>query len=81
MLMHRFSFEEQTEEAAKRKDQQFDPKADAEKALYRKDGLGCYVPSAWVEACLRDTAKEFKGKGKSSLKGTRSLLRSVCCFA
>jgi hypothetical protein len=30
----------------------------------------CYVPSSWIEAALRDTAKEFKGKGRSSLKGT-----------
>ena len=66
--------EEENEEKAKRRDEKFDPKEDAEKALYR-NAKGCFVPSSWIEAALRDTAKEFKGKGKASLKTT--ILASV----
>lgn len=74
MLQNRYPMEAESEEKAKRRDEKFDPKEDAEKALYRnKDG--CFVPSSWIEAALRDTAKEFKGKGRSSLKGT--ILSSV----
>jgi hypothetical protein len=74
MLQNRYPMEAESEETAKRRDEKFDPKEDAEKALYRnKDG--CFVPSSWIEAALRDTAKEFKGKGRASLKGT--ILSSV----
>lgn len=66
--------EKETDEKAKRRNETFDPKADAEKALYRNEE-GCFVPSSWIEATLRDTAKEFKGKGKASLKAT--ILSSV----
>jgi len=74
LLQNRFPMEKEDEEKAKRRDQKFDPKEDAEKALYRNDE-GCYVPSTWIEAALRETAKEFKGKGKASLKAT--ILASV----
>ncbi len=74
MLQNRFPMERENEEKAKRRDQKFDPKEDAEKALYRNE-QGCYVPSSWVGAALRETAKEFKGKGKASLKTT--ILASV----
>jgi hypothetical protein len=74
MLQNRYPMEGESEEKARRRDEKFDPKEDAEKALYRnKDG--CFVPSSWIEAALRDTAKEFKGKGRSSLKG--AILSSV----
>ncbi|MEW6356915.1 MAG: hypothetical protein AB1696_11345 [Planctomycetota bacterium] len=69
LLMHRYPLEKDGADLAARKDQTYDPKEDAERALYR-NAEGCYVPSTWVEACLRDTAKEFKGKGRSSLKAT-----------
>jgi len=69
LLMNRFAMEKNEQEGAKRRDQQFDPKEDAEKALYR-NSHGCYAPSAWLEASLRETAKNFKGKGRASLKAT-----------
>jgi hypothetical protein len=74
MLQNRYPMEAESEETPKRRDKKFDPKEDAEKTLYRnKDD--CFVPSSWIEAALRGTAKEFKGKGRSSLKGT--ILSSV----
>jgi hypothetical protein len=74
MLQNRYPMEAESEAKAKRRDEKFDSKEDADKALYRnKDG--CFVPSIWIEAVLRDTAKEFKGEGRSSLKGT--ILASV----
>jgi hypothetical protein len=75
LLMNRFVMEQSDETKAKRRDEQYDPKDDAEKALYKDEKIGCYAPSTWIEACLRETAKEFKGKGKSSLKTT--ILSSV----
>lgn len=74
LLMNRFVMEKDEQEQAKRRDEKFDPKEDAEKALYR-NSKGCYAPSTWIEACLRDTAKEFKGKGRGSMKAT--ILSSV----
>ncbi len=74
LLHNRFPMEQEDEEKAKRRDQKFDSKEDAEKAVYRND-QGCFVPSSWIEATLRETAKEFKGKGKASLKAT--ILSSV----
>ena len=70
LLMNKFLMGKSDDEKAKRRDEQYDPVEDAQKALYREDAIGCYAPSSWVEACLRDTAKEFKGKGRTSLKGT-----------
>ena len=75
LLMNRFAMEKKDDTSAKRRDEQFDPKEDAEKSLYKDDKIGCYAPSSWIEACLRDTAKEFKGKGRGSLKAT--ILASV----
>jgi len=74
LLQNRFPMEEENEEKAKRRDEKFDPKDDADRSLYRNDD-GCYIPSTWIEAALRETAKEFKGKGKASLKAT--ILASV----
>lgn len=71
LLMNRFAMEKTDESKAKRRDEQYDPVTDALKALYKDDGLGCYVPSTWVEACLRETAKEFKAaRGRGTLKAT-----------
>ena len=76
LLMNRFVMENPDEEkGAKRRDKQYDIKEDTEKALYKDKKIGCYAPSAWIEACLRETAKQFKGKGRSSLKAT--ILSSV----
>jgi hypothetical protein len=72
MLVHRFSIKNQDEAA--RRDQQYDIKEDTERALYR-NGSRCYVPSTWIEACLRDASKNFRGKGRSSMKST--ILSSV----
>ena len=73
LLMNRFVMEKDESEA-KRRDMKFIPEEDAEKALYKND-KGCYAPSTWIEASLRETAKEFKGKGRGSLKAT--ILASV----
>ena len=74
MLQNRYPMEAESEETAKRRDEKFDPKEDADRALYQnKDG--CFVPSSWIEAALRNAGKEFKGKGRSSFKGT--ILSSV----
>ena len=70
MLQNRYPMEQESEEKTKRRDEKFDPKEDADRAVYRNANGECYVPSSWIEAALRDTAKEFKGKGRASLKGT-----------
>jgi len=75
LLMNRFAMEKTDESKAKRRDEKYDITEDANNALYKEKGIGCYAPSTWLEACLRDTAKEFKGKGKGSLKAT--ILSSV----
>jgi len=49
LLQNRFPMEMEDEEKAKRRDEKFDPKEDAERALYRNDE-GCYVPSTGIEA-------------------------------
>lgn len=72
LLMHKFNVEYNPE--AKRRDVQYDSKEDAEKALYKNE-KGCYVPGEWISGCLKEIAKEFKGKGKASLKQT--ILSSV----
>lgn len=69
LLMNRFPMDDLKDKTVRRRDEGFDPKEDAEKALY-KNAKGVYIPSSWVEACLRDTAKEFKGKGRTTLKNT-----------
>jgi len=59
MLQNRYAMEAESEETAERRDEKFDPKEDAEKALYRnKDG--CFDASSWIEATQQkagDTAK------------------------
>jgi hypothetical protein len=75
LLMNKFKMEKPEETRAKRRDEQYSPESDAENALYKDEKVGIYAPSTWLEACLRETAKEFKGKGKSSMKAT--ILSSV----
>jgi len=75
LLMNKFKMEKPEETKAKRRDEQYSPEVDAENALYKEKGIGCYAPSTWLEACLRETAKEFKGRGKASMKAT--ILSSV----
>jgi len=76
MLMHRYVMEDEAaEKKAVRKDRQFDPKEDAEKGMYKNASGEVYIPSSWIEATLRDTSKEFKGRGKASMKAT--ILASV----
>lgn len=75
MLMNRFQMKTAEEESgAARRDEQRTPEDEAEKGLYKtKDGK-VFVPSTWIEAALRDAAKEYK-KGKSNWKTT--ILSSV----
>ena len=71
LLMNKFKMPDEGEpEAAARRDKQYDPVEDANSALYREEGIGCYAPSTWIEAALREAGKEFKGKGRGSLKAT-----------
>ena len=67
LLMHRYPLEEDNGKA-KKKGQEYDPKEDAEKALY-KDEKGAYVPGVMLKACFREAGKNFKN-GKSSYKDT-----------
>lgn len=74
LLMNRYKME--TDEVkTKRRDEKFDPKEDAHDALYQDEKIGVYAPSTWIEASIREAAKEFKGKGRGSLKAT--ILSSV----
>jgi len=75
LLMNRFAVVKPEEQTAGRKDEIYSVEKDAEKALYKDDGLGCFAPSTWVEASLREAAKGFKGKGRGNLKTT--ILASV----
>lgn len=75
LLMNKFKMEKPDETKAKRRDEQYSPETDAENALYKDEKIGVYAPSTWLEASLRETAKEFKGRGKASLKAT--ILSSV----
>lgn len=75
LLMHKYNFNNK-EEKAKRKDEQYSIKDDAQEALYFDKRIGCYAPSSWIKACLRETAKDFK-QGKRTYKDT--ILSSVFC--
>lgn len=69
LLMHNRPLEKEEGKKAKRKDEQHDSVKDAEKALYKDEVIGIYAPSEWIEASLRETAKEFKVR-RTSLKST-----------
>lgn len=78
LLMNRYPIELSllSDTKATRKDEQYSPAKDAERALYRDKRIGLYVPSEWLEACLREAAKGFKAaRGKGTLKG--AVLSSV----
>jgi len=75
LLMQRYVIEDVNNTKAKRKDEKHDPTEDANKYLYKDSKIGCYVPSSWIESCIRDVSKEFKGRGKGSLKS--AVLSSV----
>ena len=66
MLMHRYPMDAEQGGEAKRKGEQYDPVEDAQKGLYQND-QGCFIPSTWIEACLREAGKAFK-KGKATYK-------------
>ena len=66
MLMHRYPMEQDQGKEAKRKGEQYDPIEEAQKGLYQNEH-GCFVPSTWIEACLREAGKGFK-KGKATYK-------------
>jgi hypothetical protein len=70
LLMNKYTIKEQNGTGKKWLEDEYSPVTDAEKALY-KDDAGCYAPSTWLEATIREAAKTFKaGKGKGSMKGT-----------
>lgn len=73
LLMNRFA--PNTDNGGKKKEDFFDPEEDALKALYKDDKIGCYVPSSWIEASMREAAKNFKKRGRGSFKDT--ILSSV----
>ena len=75
LLMHKYNFDHKEEEA-KRKDEQYSIKTDVKDALYYDKKIGCYAPSTWIEACLREAAKDFK-QGKRTYRNT--ILSSVFC--
>lgn len=75
LLMHKYNIIN-NEEKAKRKDEQYSIETDAQKALYFDKKIGCYAPSTWIEACLRESAKDFK-QGKKTYKN--AILSSVFC--
>jgi len=75
LLMNRYEYNQDDSIKAERKDRKYDVTSDAQKALYFDAALGCYAPSSWIEASLREAGKEFKGKGKGTLKAT--ILASV----
>lgn len=77
LLMNRFAMEKSDETKAKRRDEEYDITEDANKALYKEKDIGCYAPSTWNEAYLRDTAKEFKGKGMGIAEGNHIIL-GIC---
>ena len=71
LLMNKYPVEQAGEKKAKRKDEVYTAEKDAAKAVYREDGIGCYAPSEWIEACLRESAKTFKpGRGRGTMKAT-----------
>lgn len=69
LLMHRFSGVKKDT----KKDVQYTVEGDMADGLYQ-DENGCYAPSTWIEATLREAAKNFK-KGKGNQKTT--ILSSV----
>ena len=75
LLVHKYNIAS-TDDKAKRADKQYSIEDDAQKALYFDEEIGCYAPSTWIEASLRETAKDFK-QGKKTYKNT--ILSSVFC--
>lgn len=65
LLMNRFVPKHEEGDAG-RAGEAFDPKVECEKAVY-KDEKGCYAPSSWLEATMREAAKKFK-KGKGNYR-------------
>jgi len=76
LLVNRYVMEKSEKSKAKRRDEKIDPVAEAEKSLYKDEKIGCYAPSEWIEACLREAGKVYKGtRGKGTMKAT--ILSSV----
>jgi len=69
LLMNRFKMPEEEQETIQKRDKIYDPVKDAESALYKDDDIGCYAPSTWIEACLREAGKNIK-KGRGTMKAT-----------
>lgn len=56
---------ESEEEESNRRSGEIDHSKDWEKAVYRDDKLGCYIPSKHLEASLVKSGTDFKIKGRS----------------
>lgn len=56
---------EEEKEEGSRTSGEIDYSKDAEKATYRDDGIGCYIPAKQIQACLIKSGVDFKIKGKS----------------
>ena len=73
LLSNKFNIADNDGKAG-RKDKQYVPKEEADKLLYFDETIGCYAPSSWIEASIREAAKSFK-QGRGSYKNT--ILSSV----
>ena len=69
LLMNRFAIETMDDDTnAKRKDQKYDPQTDAERAAYKDEKIGYYIPSSHVEGALKKAGSDFKSKGMKTYK-------------
>jgi len=73
LLSNKFDIAEDDGKAG-RKDKQYIPKEEADKLMYFDDEIGCYAPSTWIEASIREASKGFK-QGRGTFKNT--ILASV----
>lgn len=67
LLFNRFNMPNENGDEIKKKDKQYDPKTEADRLNYFDEQIGCYMPSAQIEASMREAAKNFK-QGKSNYK-------------
>lgn len=73
LLSNKYTVQE-TSGKVGRKDEQRTSEGEANKSLYFDETIGCYAPSSWIEASLREAAKGFK-QGRLNFKNT--ILASV----
>jgi len=68
LLQHRFPEEEHGVNASKKKKQRYDPKEEAEKALYTDEKGKIYQPSDHILGALIKAGTDFKYKGRKTYK-------------